>query len=132
MLFRAHVVEDDAELSKPHLITEWGDHLANAANIASAFFGIEVGCGGIIAIFFVVITVILLSLVVIEVLIPGVAFALYWLTRGMLAQVTNSHRRCEGKFIKSLAWGALWATVYNAPLALAVWGIHGLLVIRGR
>jgi hypothetical protein len=49
------------------------------------------------------------------------AFVLYLLIRGMLAQVVNSRLRCQGRLARSLAFGVLWATVYTAPLAGLVW-----------
>jgi hypothetical protein len=59
-----------------------------------------------------------------EVAIPVVAFLLYILARGMLAQVINDRHHCRGRLGRALAWGTLWATVYTAPLAGAVWFVH--------
>ena len=35
-----------------------------------------------------------------------------------------STAHCRGRLGRALAWGALWATVYTAPLAGAVWFVH--------
>jgi hypothetical protein len=53
---------------------------------------------------------------------------MYSLVRGMLAKVANDEHGCEGNLLKASAWGALWATVYIAPLAGLVWLVHALHV----
>ena len=50
--------------------------------------------------------------------------ALYFVVRGMLARVINDRHRCRGRLVRSLGWSLLWATVYSAPLAGAVWFVH--------
>ncbi len=60
----------------------------------------------------------------VEIAVPVIAFLLYGVVRGMLARVVNDRHHCHGRVGRSLAWGGLWATVYIAPLALAVWFIH--------
>jgi hypothetical protein len=60
----------------------------------------------------------------IEVLIPGLAFVAYFLIRGMLAHVANDKHGCKGDLSRALAWSMLWATLYTAPLALMVWLAH--------
>ena len=60
----------------------------------------------------------------IEVAIPLVLFMLYFVTRGMLAQVVNDRHRCRGRLGRALAWGFVWATLYTAPLAATVWFVH--------
>jgi hypothetical protein len=60
----------------------------------------------------------------IEVAIPLVLFVLYFVTRGMLARVVNDRHRCRGRLGRALTWGLVWATVYTAPLAAAVWFVH--------
>jgi hypothetical protein len=54
------------------------------------------------------------------------AFLMYLLIRGMLAQVANSRLRCRGQLGRSFAFGVLWATLYTAPLAGLVWFVHRL------
>jgi hypothetical protein len=61
---------------------------------------------------------------VVEVAIPGIAFLMYFVIRGMLAHVVNDRHGCQKHLGRSLGWGALWATIYTAPLMLAVWGVH--------
>ena len=60
----------------------------------------------------------------IEVAIPLVLFLLYFVTRGMLARVVNDRHRCRGQLGRALAWGFVWATLYTAPVAAAVWFVH--------
>ncbi|HZP82104.1 MAG TPA: hypothetical protein VFB21_10725 [Chthonomonadaceae bacterium] len=64
----------------------------------------------------------------IEFVIPAVAFLLYWLIRRMLSRAVNDKRDCQGRLLRSLSWGAFWASLYTAPLALLVWALH--LVLR--
>jgi hypothetical protein len=60
----------------------------------------------------------------IEILIPSLAFVAYLLIRGMLARVANDFHGCRGNLLRALRWASLWATVYTAPLALIVWLAH--------
>ena len=60
----------------------------------------------------------------IEIAVPALAFATYFLIRGMLAHVVNDEHNCKDNFLAALCWGALWATLYTAPLGLLVWVIH--------
>jgi hypothetical protein len=59
-----------------------------------------------------------------EIAIPVLLFLLYFVARGMLARVVNDHHHCREKVKRALGWGMVWATVYTAPLAAAVWFIH--------
>ena len=60
----------------------------------------------------------------VEVAIPVVLFLLYFAVRGMLIQVIKDRHDCRGHLARAVTWGALWATVYTAPLAGAVWFVH--------
>jgi hypothetical protein len=60
----------------------------------------------------------------IEIAIPLVLFLLYFVARGMLAQVINDRHRCKGSLARALVWGLIWATVYTAPLVGVVWLVH--------
>ncbi|MFO0843469.1 MAG: hypothetical protein U0797_13890 [Gemmataceae bacterium] len=62
----------------------------------------------------------------IEIAVPVLLFLLYFVTRGMLARVTKDPHRCQGHLPRSLGWAFVWATLYTAPLALAVWAVHFL------
>ncbi len=59
-----------------------------------------------------------------EVAIPLVVFVLYFVARGMLATVINDRHHCRGRAARALAFAALWATLYTAPLAGVVWFVH--------
>jgi hypothetical protein len=92
------------------------------------FWGFMVGDGEALAVGCLVVVglIVLLGLVwlLIEVAIPLVLFLLYFVTRGMLARVVNDHHHCRGRFARAVGWGVVWATVYTAPLAAAVWFTH--------
>ena len=62
--------------------------------------------------------------VMLEVAIPLVVFLLYFVTRGMLATVINDRHHCRGRSGRALAFAALWATLYTAPLAGVVALVH--------
>jgi hypothetical protein len=55
-----------------------------------------------------------------------VAFVMYLMIRGMLAQVANTRLHCRGRLGRSLAFSLLWATLYTAPLGGLIWFIHHL------
>jgi hypothetical protein len=91
----------------------WDSFLGDAERIA-------VGC-------LVVIGLILLAGLVwflIEVAIPLVLFVLYFVTRGMLAQVVNDRHHCRGHLGRAISWGFVWATAYTVPLGAGVWFVH--------
>jgi hypothetical protein len=61
---------------------------------------------------------------VIEVAIPGLAFAAYLLLRGMLARVANDRHGCQGNWLRAALWASVWATAYTIPQAVLVWVLH--------
>ncbi len=90
------------------------------SNMGSAGGGGGEGCLVFLAILILVAGVWLLF----ELALPAIFFLLYAISRGMIAQVTNDRHRCRNQLIRSLIWGFSWATLYTAPLALAVWMVH--------
>jgi hypothetical protein len=102
----------------------WGDTIGDGC----AFAPIEAGeCGGIVVGLLAIVLLIAGLWLAIEVLIPGLAFLLYWLVRGMAARAVNDRKDCKENLLRSAGWGVLWATLYTAPLALAAWAIHAIL-----
>jgi hypothetical protein len=86
------------------------------------------GCAqAVIAVVCIALIVVGASLVV-ELVIPGLAFLMYVLIRGMLARALSGREDCQDSVVRSLLWGTFWATVYTLPLALAVWGVHVIRV----
>jgi hypothetical protein len=81
---------------------------------------VAVGCLIVIGLILLVVLVWFL----IEVAIPLVLFLLYFVTRGMLAQVVNDRHHCRGRLGRALTWGLVWATAYTAPVAATVWFVH--------
>jgi hypothetical protein len=82
------------------------------------------GCATVMAVIAVIFLALFGLWLLIEVLIPTIAFVMYFLLRGMLAKVANDEHGCEGNPLRAAGWGALWATVYIAPLAVLVWFVH--------
>jgi len=88
------------------------------------------GCGAaIVAIVGLVLLVASLWLLV-EIVIPVLAFAAYALLRGMLAAAARFGDRCQGRLGAAVGWAVAFATLYVAPLAGAVWLGHVLRAAR--
>lgn len=79
------------------------------------------GCATALAVVVAAIAVVAAAWVIIEVIIPALAFLLYVFIRGMLARVVNDRHACTGHLGRSLLWGSAWATVYAAPLGALIW-----------
>ena len=82
------------------------------------------GCLGVIASVVLFILLLLAVWLVIEFVLPVIALLMYLLLRGMLAHVVNDRHHCKGNLFNAVVWGAVWATLYTAPLAAAVWVVH--------
>lgn len=90
------------------------------------------GCSGIDGEFAVVLVVgaaliaVLLGAawVVAEIALPIVLYVGYAVVSRALMRVAHDRHGCEGDLAKSVGWGALWATIYLAPLALLVLVLH--------
>ncbi len=89
------------------------------------------GCAGAIAgIFIAIIAAVLffvLAWIFVELLLPAMLFVTYTLLCGAIRHVTNDRHGCENKLGRSLAYGALWATAYLAPLGAVTWAVHAFL-----
>jgi hypothetical protein len=90
------------------------------------------GCATVLAVIVAVIAVVAAAWLIIEVIIPALAFLLYVLIRGMLARVVNDRHACTGHLGRSLLWGSAWATAYAAPLAGLIWLGHYLWELMRR
>lgn len=84
------------------------------------------GCGTVVLGIGAVLLVIAGLWLAVEFLIPGLAFLLYLLVRGMVARAVNDRRDCGGSILRAAAWGIAWATLYTAPLALTVLAVHSI------
>jgi hypothetical protein len=82
------------------------------------------GCLIVLAIILAVVIALVGIWLLIEIVIPALAFVAYFLIRGMLARVTNDKHGCQGSVVRSVLWGSLWATLYTLPFALLVWLVH--------
>jgi hypothetical protein len=129
MLYQGHRVSDDHQLRDARswnlgdFFKNWysGGNAVDAINVSSIDSeACAVGCL-IIAALPLLVGVIWL---VVEIAIPGLIFVAYFMVRGQLAHVVNDKHHCKGNVIRSVAWGALWATLYTAPLAGLVWFVH--------
>lgn len=86
------------------------------------------GCLVLLAILLAVGLLVIGIWLLIEIVIPALAFLGYYLVRGMLARVANDQHGCEENLVRSVGWGTLWASVYIVPQAALVWFIHMIQV----
>jgi hypothetical protein len=129
LLFTGRLVTDDHQLGKPR---RWFqvDFPAilpslDLFDILTSPFSYKlsdemIGC----ALGVLLIAIVAVIWILIELAIPLILFLLYFVTRGMLAQVVNDRHYCKGRLGRALSRGVLWATAYTAPLAAAVWYVH--------
>jgi hypothetical protein len=127
LLFTGRLVTDDHQLGKPgrwfqfnfsELLPSFDlfDILTSGHKLGDEMIGCALGV--------LLIALVAVVWVLIELAIPVILFLLYFITRGMVAQVVNDRHHCKGRLGRSLSRGFLWATVYTAPLAAAVWYVH--------
>ena len=88
------------------------------------------GCGEAIVVLVGLVVLVVSLWLLVEIVIPVLAFAAYALLRGMLAAAARFGDRCQGRLGAALAWAAAFATVYVAPLAGGVWLGHVLRAAR--
>ncbi len=86
------------------------------------------GCLGAIVALVVVIAavaaIVVLLYFTVGYVIPLVVLALYTIVRAMLNHVAARGHVTRGNLALSFARGSIWAAVYTAPLAIAIWLLH--------
>jgi uncharacterized membrane protein HdeD (DUF308 family) len=82
------------------------------------------GCVVAIGVVLVAGLALLFAWLMVELVLPVIFVGAYWLVVRGLMRVANDHHGCEGDAFKSVAWGAIWALLYTAPLAALVWLGH--------
>lgn len=114
-----------APKSKPGL----GDHLSGAdlSGCGNGCSGLDgEGCVGALAVALALTVALGAAWIFVELALP-IAFVLtYWLFMRAIGRVANDRHGCEGDVMRSLGWGALWATIYVAPLAGLTWAAHAI------
>src|SRR5262249_28095004 len=129
MLYQGHKVSDDHQLGEAR---SWnsGDTFKSWYSSGSALDVVDIGivdseaCALGCLIIAALPLLVGLVWVVVEIAIPALIFVAYLMVRGQLAHVVNDKHHCQGSLIRSIPWGALWATIYTAPIAGLVWFIH--------
>jgi hypothetical protein len=117
----------DAEALIPKTNRRWG-WLESSADGAGCT---EVeGCAGIVVGAVLSAVAVAAAWLVIELAFPAVFFLLYWLVVKAIARVANDRHGCEQNVGRSIAYGALWATVYTSPIAAVVWIVHRILAAK--
>ena len=130
LLYNGHRVSDDHQMGQPRNWFSIGSTARTAPVDAGRawwdgfFWGSCVCDGEGAAILIGLLLLVVLIWLLFEIAIPLLLFLLYFVVRGMLARVINDRHRCRGRLPRSIGWALLWATVYTAPLAGAVWFVH--------
>jgi hypothetical protein len=126
MLYQGHRVSDDHQLGQARswnlrkFFIDWFP-VADAVDVVTLDIeACAIGCLIVAAIPLLV----LLVWFFVEIAIPALIFVAYFMVRGQLAHVVNDRHDCARNLIRSVAWGAWWATIYTAPIAGLVWFIH--------
>jgi hypothetical protein len=129
MLYQGHRVSDDHQLGEArswglrNMFKGWYSS-GSSIDAVDVFVwdseALAIGCLIILALPLLVGLIWLL----VEIAVPALIFVAYFLVRGQLAHVVNDKHRCKGNLLRAVAWGALWATVYTAPLAGLVWFVY--------
>jgi hypothetical protein len=88
------------------------------------------GCAWLLALVLAIGVILILAWLLVEIIVPVLAFVFYAMIRGMLARIANDDHGCTNHLARAIGWGGLWATVYTAPLALLVWVIHLIVAYR--
>lgn len=74
---------------------------------------------------------IVLALVLSQLIVLAVAFAVYTAAVFAFARTLNDDHGCEHNWPRALAWGTLWSTLHIAPVATLVWLLHVIARLRG-
>lgn len=120
LLYRGHHLEDDHTVGR---VRNWfgrvtADDLGGADSVGWALGG--EGC----LLLGALIVLLGLAWLIVELIIPAVAIAIYVVIYRMLSRIANDTHDCDGHLGRSLLWGSVWATAYTAPLVAMVWLVH--------
>jgi hypothetical protein len=143
LLYRGFRLRDDfvyfAPWDRPSAGADGGDKGAKdggaakggAAKSAGSGWGLEgcgdaEGCAGGLVVAVALAAAFGAAWIFVELLMPLIFFLMYWLFMRAIGRVARDRRGCEGDLGKSLGSGALWATIYVAPIAALTWAIHAL------
>ena len=125
LLFRGVGVDDDAPSPKIPLGTASGCS-SNGVDCYGCDIPYVHGCGEFGMAVVVLVLAILALWVLVEFVLPAVAFATYWMIVRLLGRVVNDRNDCKGSAFRAIFWGFAWATLYTLPLVALVWGFHFL------
>jgi hypothetical protein len=127
LLYTGHRVTDDHKMHEPRNWFRGVQRLPSEETAgcleALAWFGVGTDGEGCLIVLALILAVGLVWFLV-EIGVPVVLFLLYFVARGMLAQAVNDRHHCRGDRPRAVGWAFVWATVYTAPLAGAVWFVH--------
>ena len=119
LLYRGFRLRDDYRYQAP----TWSSPIDTDAS-GCAHAG---GCSEGLVVLVVILVALAAAWLVVELVIPALFFAVYYLLTRSIGTAAVSNRNCEGHLPRSLGWGAWIATRSVLPLALVVVVVHALL-----
>ncbi len=138
LLYRGALVDDDVAFKPPRSWFTWGKRDGVGSSVAegvtdvgSGCLNFGEGCGQIVVVAVALVLAVAAFWLLIELVLPLLLVAAFTPLRALLARVAHDDHGCEGRLGRAVGYGALWATVYVAPLAGAVWIGHVLRAARG-
>jgi len=104
-----------------------GDVIDDALSFASADWA-SAAEGGVVGLIAGLLLALLLTFALgpLIAIIPALIGGVYFLIVRLIAQAVRARRRTRRHPLRSLAVAVQWATIYTAPLAVAVWAFHSL------
>jgi multisubunit Na+/H+ antiporter MnhG subunit len=133
MLYRGFRLRDDYVYFLPWNRPTQGDDPKGDSPKKSGGFGWADGCSGGVdgegALIVLAVGAALLlgfgaAWILVELALPLVFLLMYGLMMRAIRRASRDTRGCQGELVRSLGWGALWATIYLCPLALVTWLVH--------
>ena len=131
LLFRGQRIADDGPTARD---AKGGSRSKSGSSGGNLLDGLDAasvpdgeGCAAFVMFVVVVALLFLTSWVMGEFIIPALFLLAYFVVTRALRHVVNDEHECAGRPLVALAWGAIWATLYTAPLALIPVILHAAL-----
>jgi hypothetical protein len=103
----------------------WADGLSGIGDVDGE------GCLYVIGAILLAGAAVLMAWLLVELIVPAIFTLAYLLLIRALQVVTNDRHGCKGDVGRAAGYGALWATIYIAPLAAVVLVVHAIARKKG-
>lgn len=120
LLYRGWRIADDMPDLRRGRSSDSRWKLADHVGISDPGCSDPEGCLVGLAFLLALVLALALAWVLVEMVLPAVLLAGYWLISRAIIRVANDRHDCEGHLGRALGWGAFWALLYTAPLAVVV------------